>query len=49
MKLLFTRHGQTDWNKSHKAQGQTDNPLNEVGIAQAYDTAKKIGGGYRST
>ena len=35
MKLYAIRHGETDWNVEHKAQGQTDIELNENGINQA--------------
>ena len=38
MKLLLTRHGQTDWNVLGKIQGITDTELNEVGINQAEQT-----------
>ena len=35
MKLYFIRHGETDWNRELKIQGQTDNPLNETGRQEA--------------
>lgn len=39
MKLYIVRHGETDWNKALKLQGQTDIPLNEKGIKLAEITA----------
>jgi len=35
MKLIFLRHGQTDWNAKGLIQGRTDVPLNDAGRAQA--------------
>lgn len=42
MKLLLTRHGQTDWNVAGKVQGTTDIELNEIGKKQAEETGKKL-------
>ena len=33
--FYYLRHGETDWNRERRAQGQQDVPLNETGLAQA--------------
>ena len=42
MNIYVLRHGQTDYNVKNIYQGQTDIPLNEVGIKQAKDIAQKF-------
>ncbi len=42
MKLYMVRHGETDWNKARKIQGQVDIPLNAFGRHLAEETGKGL-------
>ena len=42
MKLYIIRHGETDWNKAWRLQGQTDTDLNEYGRELARITCEGI-------
>ena len=42
MKLLLVRHGETQWNKSDRFQGQYDIALNRKGLGQARQTARAL-------
>lgn len=37
--LYLVRHGETEWNRTHRIQGSSDIPLNDTGRAQAAHTA----------
>lgn len=40
--LILVRHGETEWNATHRAQGQADIPLNEAGRRQAERVAEEL-------
>ncbi len=42
MKIYLFRHGETDWNKQRRLQGQSDVPLNAFGIELAEKTARAL-------
>jgi broad specificity phosphatase PhoE len=42
--FYYLRHGQTDWNLEHRAQGQQDVALNETGRIQVHQALAKLQG-----
>jgi probable phosphoglycerate mutase len=40
--ILLARHGETDWNSERRWQGHADQPLNDVGRAQARELADTL-------
>ena len=42
--LLFIRHGETDWNRQQRFQGQLDVPLNALGLTQAERLGQRLAG-----
>ena len=40
--IIIVRHGRTEFNATGRLQGRTDNPLDEVGFAQAEAVARYL-------
>jgi broad specificity phosphatase PhoE len=40
--ILLARHGESDWNRSHRWQGFADRPLTDLGRQQAADLAARL-------
>jgi broad specificity phosphatase PhoE len=40
--IYFVRHGETDWNREARLQGQRDVPLNALGRVQAGEAGRKL-------
>lgn len=42
MRIILTRHCETDWNVEHRLQGHSETPLNNHGREQARELAEKL-------
>ncbi len=42
MMMLIARHGESEWNRIHRYQGQLDAPLSEQGVQQARLLAQRL-------
>jgi broad specificity phosphatase PhoE len=41
--VFLVRHGETEWNRTGRRQGQLDSPLTESGLAEIQQAAERIG------
>src|SRR5688572_22009358 len=42
MRMIIVRHGESEWNRIHRYQGQADAPLSELGARQAEALAHRL-------
>jgi phosphoserine phosphatase len=42
MRMIIVRHGESEWNRIHRYQGQIDAPLSELGIRHAHLLAERL-------
>lgn len=49
MRWLFVRHGETEMNRQRRYVGHSDVPLNEQGLREADELAKRLAGGRESS
>jgi broad specificity phosphatase PhoE len=47
-RVILVRHGQTEWNRVERFRGRADVPLNEVGLAQAEATGRRVAAEWQS-
>ncbi len=41
-RFVLVRHGQTEWNRVERFRGRADVPLNDIGLAQAEATGRRV-------
>lgn len=46
-RIVLVRHGQTEWNRVERFRGRADVPLNDVGLAQAEATGRRVAAEWR--
>lgn len=41
LQVYLVRHGETQWNAERRIQGQSDSPLTDKGVQQAWQVAER--------